>query len=91
VPVLISSCEEDRVGYLEMGLVAHCRDSTAGEYINTLSARDLAGGWSERVAVMGKSQKVVFAALKQMREQLPFELLGLHSNNGSEFLNGLLL
>lgn len=40
---------------------------------------------------MGKSQKAVFAGLQQVREQLPFQLRGLHSDNGSEFLNGLLL
>ncbi|HEX2647669.1 MAG TPA: DDE-type integrase/transposase/recombinase [Candidatus Dormibacteraeota bacterium] len=91
VPVLISAWEEDRVGFLEMDLVAHCGDSTAGEYINTLSVIDLASGWSERVAIMGKSQKAVLAALRQIREQLPFELRGLHSDNGSEFLNGPLL
>jgi hypothetical protein len=91
VPVLISAWEEDRVGFLEMDLVAHCGDSTAGEYVSTLSTIDLASGWSERVAIMGKSQKVVFGGLQQIREQLPFELRGLHSDNGSEFLNGLLL
>ena len=91
VPVLISSWEEDQVGFLEMDLVAHCGDSAAGEYVNTLSTIDLASGWSERVGVMGKSQKAVFAGLQQVREQLPFQLRGLHSDNGSEFLNGLLL
>jgi transposase InsO family protein len=91
VPALISTWEEDRVNFLEIDLVAHCGDTTAGEYVNTLSTVDLASGWSERVAVMDKSQKVVFAALKRIREQLPFELRGFHSDNGSEFRNGMLL
>ena len=91
VPVLISSWEEDRVGFLEIDLVAHCGETTTGEYLNTLSTVDLASGWSERAGVLGKSQQRVFAALKQIREQLPFELRGLHSDNGSEFLNGMLL
>jgi hypothetical protein len=85
----ISSWEEDRVGFLEIDLVAHYGDTNAGEYINTLSTVDLASGWPERVAVMGKSQKVVFAALKRIREQFPFVLRGFHSDNGSGFLNGM--
>ncbi len=83
--------DEQRPGFMEIDLVAHCGGSTAGEYINTLDMVDVATGWTECVAVANKSQNAVFAALKKVREKLPFPLLGLDSDNGSEFLNDQLV
>ena len=79
--------DEERPGFLEIDLVGHCGGSVAGEYINTLDMVDVATGWTECAAVANKSQSGVFAALKRVRERLPLPLLGLDSDNGSEFLN----
>jgi hypothetical protein len=81
----------DQPGLLEIDLVAHCGDLAAGEFIYTLCATDLATGWTERLALLGKSQIAVLATLQRIRTQLPFPLRALHSDNGSEFLNGHLL
>ncbi len=83
--------DEQRPGFLEIDLVAHCGASTSGEYINTLDMVDVATGWTECAAVKGKSQAAVFTALKRVRERLPLPLLGLDSDNGSEFLNDQLV
>ena len=83
--------EEQRPGYVEIDLVAHCATSTAGHYLNTLNVVDVASGWTEPIGVWGKGQAGVFAALEQVRERLPFPLLGIDSDNGSEFLNDHLL
>lgn len=71
--------------------MAHCGDSTRGQYINTLDAINIATGWCETRAVINKAQKHVFEALKKIRELLPFPLLGIDSDNGSEFINAELL
>lgn len=55
--------------------------------IHTLSATDVASGWTEARACRNKAQVHVFAALLRIRESLPFPLLGLDSDNGSEFIN----
>lgn len=39
-------------------------------------------------AVKNKAQCNVFEGLKQIRSRLPFLLLGIDSDNGSEFING---
>ena len=78
-------------GFIEIDLVAHCGDSTRGEYCNTLDATDIATGWTETRAVRNKAQLHVFAALKDIRRALPFPLLGIDSDNGSEFINDELL
>jgi len=92
VPIrTFTAWDEQWPGFLEIDLVAHCGTTTAGEYINTLDMVDVATGWTECAAVAGKSQGAVFAALKRVRERLPFPLLGLDSDNGSEFLNNQLV
>ena len=79
--------EDDRPGFLEADLVAHCGESVEGFYLTTLSAVDVASGWSECIGVWGKGQDRVKAAVHRIRQRLPFPLLGLDSDNGSEFIN----
>jgi len=79
--------EEDRPGFLEVDLVAHCGESPEGFYIYTLSAVDVSSGWSEYVGVWGKGQWRVGGAIRSVRVRLPFRLLGLDSDNGCEFIN----
>jgi hypothetical protein len=79
--------EENKPGFLEADLVPHCGESPEGFYLNTLSTVDIATGWSECVGVWGKGQERVGSAVHRVRQRLPFPLLGLDSDNGSEFIN----
>ena len=79
--------QDDHPGFLEIDLVAHCGESTEGFYLTTLSTVDVASGWTEHVGVWGKGQQRVGAAIHRVRQRLPFPLLGLDSDNGSEFIN----
>jgi len=79
--------QEDRPGFLEIDLVSHCGESTEGFYLTTLCTVDVASGWSECVGVWGKGQERVGGAVHRARQRLPFPLLGLDSDNGSEFIN----
>ena len=79
--------QENRPGFMETDLVAHCGESTEGFYLNTLCAVDVASGWMECLAVWGKGQERVKTAVHRMRQSLPFPLLGVDSDNGSEFIN----
>ena len=83
--------EEERPGFVEIDLVAHCGTTTAGHYLNTLTVTDVAMTWTECVGVWGKGQAAVFEGLKKIRGRLPFPLLGIDSDNGSEFLNAHLV
>lgn len=78
-------------GAMQADLVAHCGETTAGFYLNTLTALDVASGWTELEAVWGKGQARVAAALERVRRRLPFVLRELHTDNGSEFLNATVL
>jgi len=79
--------QENKHGFLEIDLVAHCGESTEGFYLNTLCAVDVASGWTECLPVWGKGQERVKTAVHRMRQRLPFPLLGVDSDNGSEFIN----
>jgi hypothetical protein len=81
---------EDKPGFMEVDLVAHCGDSAAGQFLNTLTCTDVCTGWTEPIAVLRRSQEAVRDAIDAMRPDLPFALLGIDSDNGSEFINDLL-
>ena len=82
-----SQWDEQRPGFVEIDLVGHEGGNTSGDYIQTLDVTDVCTGWTEVQAVKNKAQVWVFEALKQIRQRLPFDLLGIDSDNGSEFIN----
>ncbi len=79
--------DDARPGFLEVDLVAHCGSSTQGFYLYTLCAVDIATTWVELEAVWGKGQRRVGSAVHYLRQRLPVPLVGLDSDNGSEFIN----
>jgi hypothetical protein len=78
-------------GHLEVDLVHHAGGTSAGEYAHTLQLIDVATGWSERVALLGRSQRAMEAAFRQVLARIPFPILELHPDNGSEFFNAHLV
>jgi hypothetical protein len=82
-----SEWEEVKPGFLEADLVAHCGESMGGQFLNTLTLVDVASGWTECLAVLCKEQNLVLEGLKKGRALLPFPLLGIDTDNGTEFLN----
>lgn len=80
---------EDRPGFCEMDLVDHSggRIIRGADHAWTLCFTDVKTAWTEGVAVRNKAQVHVFAAIQAARRRLPFPLLGIDSDNGSEFIN----
>jgi len=79
--------QENKAGFVEIDLVAHCGESTDGFFLNTLCAVDVWSGWTECLPVWSKWQEKVRQAVHHMRQRLPFPLLGIDSDNGAEFIN----
>ena len=82
--------DDTRPGFMEMDLVAHCGENAAGQFVCTLTAVDVATGWTECLAIPNKTQIAVSKAIRALRLRLPFPLLGIDCDNGSEFINDLL-
>lgn len=78
-------------GHVQADLLAHCGDSTHGFYLTSLLAIDVATGWTELQAVWGKGHHRVGTAVHLARHALPMPLLSLHTDNGSEFLNHIVV
>jgi len=88
VPVrTFADWDERRPGFLEMDLVAHCGDSTAGESLHTLCAVDIETRWTEPLALPNRGQRATFEGIQTLRQRLPFPLLGIDSDSGAEFIN----
>jgi hypothetical protein len=82
-----SEWDEQRPGFVEIDLVGHEGGNLRGDFIQTLNVTDVCTGWTEMQAVKNKAQIWVFDALKDIRGRLPFDLLGIDSDNGGEFIN----
>jgi hypothetical protein len=80
---------EDRPGFCELDLVDHSGGIVirGSDHAWTLCFTDIHTTWTECVAVRNKAQIHVFDAIKHARRRLPFPLLGIDSDNGSEFIN----
>jgi hypothetical protein len=91
VPMQIIRWDEREPGNFETDLVFHSGSSTEGDFVYTLQMIDVATGWSERGAILGKSGTVMMDAFRVFRHRLPFSIKQIHFDNGAEFLNGHML
>ncbi|MCL5998820.1 MAG: transposase family protein [Chloroflexi bacterium] len=79
--------DDKRVGCEEIDLVQHDGGNPSSFFGYTLNVTNVSTGWTKMRAVENKAQERVFAALKHIRQRLPFVLLGIDSDNGAEFIN----
>lgn len=91
VPMKRLAWDESQPGHFEVDLVHHCGPSASGDYVHTLQMIDVCTGWSERMAVLGRSYVVMQDAFRWLSCRLPFPILEIHPDNGSEFFNHHLL
>ena len=92
VPILtFRDWDEAGVGFAQTDLVGHDGGNSSGDFCQSLSATDVATGWTELRAVHNKAQVWVFEALQDIRQALPFTLKGINSDSGSEFINDQLI
>jgi len=92
IPIRTWADWDDAVpGFVEIDLVGHEGGNASGEFCFTLTVTDIATGWTVNRSVRNKAAKWVFAALEHVIEEFPFPIIGIDSDNGSEFINDHLL
>ena len=91
VPMCRIPWDQPAPGHFEVDLVHHCGPAATGEYVHTLQLIDVNTGWSERYALLGRSFRAMEDAFRGCLQRLPFPVLELHPDNGSEFFNHHLL
>jgi hypothetical protein len=90
IPVKVASeWDRDQIGNLQLDFVLHCGQSSAGLFAATLSAADIASGWWEASAMLGRSQHGTHMALEEMCERLPFPIAEVHPDNDGCLINEL--
>ena len=82
-----SEWDEARPGFVEIDLVGHEGGNSFGEFCFTLTMTDVATGWTVNRSVKNKAAIVVAEAIEHARRVFPFPILGIDSDNGSEFIN----
>ena len=86
IPVKTDSWDVQRPGFTEVDLVSHSGNSAEGEFAHTLNVTDIQTGWTESRALLGRAGGRAAGSRRDSRgAALP--LLGVDSDNGSEFIN----
>ena len=91
VPMTRIPWDTSEPGHFEVDLVQHSGESSEGIYAFSLQMVDVATGWSERVAILGKGQQAMEGGFRSILKRLPFAVKELHPDNGSEFFNNHLV
>ncbi len=91
IPMRTIPWDQAEPGHFEVDLVHHGGSEPTGDFVYTLQLIDVATGWSERVAILGRSQLRMEQGFRRVLARLPFPVKELHSDNGSEFLNNHLV
>lgn len=83
--------DEQKPGFAELDLVGHEGGIACGDFAFTLNLTDVHTGWTEPRGILNKAQKWTVEAIQKSKTLLPFELLGIDTDNGSEFINAHLI
>lgn len=87
IPIKVNQWSETDPGFVETDTVAHCGMSMDGDFIWSLTMTDILTGWTENRATWNKGAEGVCKQIKDVEDNLPFEIKGFDCDNGSEFLN----
>lgn len=87
IPIQLLDHNVNEPGFMEADTVAHCGETIQGKYVHSLTVTDLFSGWTENRATMTKKSELIIEQIRRIRNVLPFQMLGLATDNGSEFVN----
>jgi hypothetical protein len=87
VPLNTFDSKIDRPGFLQADTVGHCGTSTAGQYLHTITLTDIDSTWTENRAIFSKKAHEVRRQFTDFDQAIPFDMLAVNVDNGSEFLN----
>lgn len=89
IPVrTFSDWNEPAPGFMEVDLVKHCGGvKQDGDFVHSLVMTDIASGWTECFSMQVRNQLLVVEGFATAKSVLPFDILGIDTDNGSEFIN----
>lgn len=87
IPVFFGSWKNKGPGHGQVDTVVHSGPKLMGNMVYTVNYTDVATYWVEPVAQLNKGERATLQSIQTIRARLPFALLELHPDSGSEFIN----
>jgi len=87
IPIKCEHWDVTTAGHLELDTVSHCGGNGEGLFAYSFNLTDIGSTWVETRSVLGKGEVGIVKAFSEMSEVLPFKVLDIDSDNGSEFIN----
>jgi len=87
IPLKLLDGDVKEPGFVEADTVAHCGNSLAGNFVNSLTVTDLNSSWTENRSLWTKERKQILKTMWSVENALPFKIKGIATDNGNEFLN----
>ena len=90
VPINTLDATVTRPGFTQADTVAHCGDKLIGEFMNTVTLTDIFSTWTENRALFTKKAMEVKHSLSNIQMALPFDLVAINTDSGSDAFSILL-
>ena len=87
IPIKCEHWDVQTPGHLELDTVSHSGENASGTFAFSFNLTDIGSTWVETRTVLGKGAAGIRDAFEQMSRELPFNVLAIDSDNGSEFIN----
>lgn len=88
IPIKIhGELDSQKLGNIEIDFLEHCGQSAAGDFLCSLDTTDIASGWEEWEAIIGRGQLRTKQGLDRARDRYPFAWEEIHPDNDSGFIN----
>lgn len=90
IPIFMGPWDDKPVGYGQLDTVVHCGHTLLGDMAYSVNFTDVSTLWVSFGAQLNKGQAATKKSIERIRDKLPFKMVGLHPDTGSEFINWVL-
>ena len=87
IPLNTFDAKIDRPGFFQADTVGHCGTSTAGQFLYSITLTDIDSAWTENRGIFTKKAHEVRRQFTDLDRSIPFDILAINVDNGSEFIN----
>lgn len=91
IPIKCEHWDVQTPGFLELDTVSHSGERAEGTFAFSFNLTDIGSTWVETQTVLGKGAAGICQAFDAIRQELPFAVKAIDSDNGSEFINAQLV